>query len=100
MSERVGACERHVREGHNTGRRVSILTDGAQWELFHLVQAGNELESVSTYLLRPDARDTDGLLTWLEGVFVDGGTAEPMPRLSPPLSGPTSSTTTGSALSM
>ncbi len=52
-------------------RYVGVLTDGAEWHLYHLI--GGELTHVSTHMVDPTSPDVESLCVWLEGVL---GTAE------------------------
>jgi SAM-dependent methyltransferase len=59
-------------------RYVGVLLDGAEWQLFHLVDG--DLHAVSSFQLDATKPDVDGLSVWLEAVL---GTAEkivPAPR--------------------
>lgn len=46
-------------------RYVGVLTDGAEWRLYHLV--GQKLAEVSRFELSVAKPDADGLTIWLEG---------------------------------
>lgn len=59
-------------------RYVGVLTDGAEWRLYHLVD--NELHEVSVLHVDPVKPDVDGLLVWLEGVLATGDRIVPLPR--------------------
>ena len=48
-------------------RYVGVLTDGAEWTLFHLVN--EELAPVSTFMLDSARPQIDALCVWLEGVL-------------------------------
>ena len=50
-------------------RYAGVLTDGAEWTLFHLHQPSDELEPISTFEVRSNRPDVDGLLVWLESVL-------------------------------
>ena len=50
-------------------RYAGILTDGREWHLYHLSQVSDELLEVSSFEVRPEDPDVDGLLIWLEGVL-------------------------------
>lgn len=61
-----------------TGQRyVGILTDGAEWNLYHLV--GTQLEPVSTFEVDPAHPDVDGLRLWLDGVLATTEAIAPTP---------------------
>ena len=55
-------------------RYVGVLTDGAEWHLYHL--ADGKLHAVSTFTVDAKKPDVDGLSVWLEGVL---GTAAVVP---------------------
>ncbi len=52
-------------------RYVGVLTDGAEWHLYHLIRG--ELTHISAHTVDPTTPDVDALCVWLEGVL---GTAE------------------------
>jgi hypothetical protein len=58
-------------------RYVGVLTDGAEWDLYHL--ADDKLHAVSTFTVDAKKPDVDGLSVWLEGVL---GTAAVVPTPS------------------
>jgi SAM-dependent methyltransferase len=60
-------------------RYVGILTDGADWRLFHL-QPDNTLQQVSVFLLQNAEEDTDRLLVWLGAVMATEKDLSPSPR--------------------
>lgn len=60
------------------GRYVGILTDGAQWRLYHL--HGDALELVSVHQLNKTAPGTDELLVWLESVMSTLTAIKPLPE--------------------
>ena len=60
------------------GRYVGILTDGAQWRLYHL--RGDALELVSVHQLNKNAPDTGELLVWLESVMSTLTAIKPLPE--------------------
>ena len=60
------------------GRYVGILTDGAEWRLYHLKDG--VLERVSTYTLSKQHPDTDELLVWLETVMSTQTAIKPVPE--------------------
>lgn len=63
---------------HDMGQRyVGVLTDGAEWHLFHL--SGASLEPVSTFLLDPVRPQVDSLCVWLEAVLATGEQIAPTP---------------------
>ena len=55
-------------------RYVGVLTDGAEWHLYHL--ADDKLNAISSFLVDPKRPDVEGLSVWLEGVL---GTAAIVP---------------------
>jgi SAM-dependent methyltransferase len=59
-------------------RYVGVLTDGAEWQLFHLVEG--EPREVNSFLLDAAKPDVDGLCIWLEGVLATAEKIEPAPR--------------------
>ncbi len=59
-------------------RYVGVLTDGAEWHLYHLDD--DELELVTSYTVDPGAVNIDGLLVWLEGVLATSSRVHPTPR--------------------
>lgn len=62
----------------NLGRRyVGVLTDGAEWRLYHLV-AGRLVEA-SSMVVAPDRPDVRGLCDWLEGVLATLSKVKPLP---------------------
>ena len=60
------------------GRYVGILTDGAQWRLYHL--NSDALELVSEHRLNKNSPDTKGLLVWLESVMSTLTAIKPLPE--------------------
>lgn len=58
-------------------RYVGVLTDGAEWLLYHLLDG--ELRHVSTFLLDDKKPDIDGLEVWLEGVLATSEKVKPTP---------------------
>jgi hypothetical protein len=61
-------------------RYVGLLTDGAEWELLHLHQPYEMLESISTFQVKAEDPDVDALLVWLEGVLSTGEQLVPTPQ--------------------
>ncbi len=59
-------------------RYVGVLTDGAEWHLYHLVE--DELSLVSSLVIDPKNPDVEGLLLWLEGVLATADQVRPTPR--------------------
>jgi SAM-dependent methyltransferase len=60
------------------GRRyVGVLTDGAEWRLYHLV--AGRLEEASSIVISPDRPDVNGLCDWLEGVLATLSRIRPLP---------------------
>lgn len=58
-------------------RYVGVLTDGAEWHLYHLERG--ELQPVSSYTVDPVSVDIDGLIIWLEGVLATSDRVHPTP---------------------
>lgn len=58
-------------------RYVGVLTDGAEWHLYHL--DGNDLKLVSSFELVPGALDHEGLIVWLESVLTTAQRIIPTP---------------------
>jgi len=79
-SEAVNQLAGYVRQRvTQTGARYAgVLTDGAEWLLFHL--DGDELRLVSRLELSPTAPDTAGLTVWLDGVLATATGLLPVPR--------------------
>src|SRR5207245_11146594 len=64
-----------------TGQRyVGILTDGAEWQLYHLRLHDESLALVSRFAVNPANPDVDGLIVWLEGVLSTRTAIPPIPR--------------------
>jgi hypothetical protein len=62
----------------NTGQRyVGVLTDGCEWHLYRLTDG--KLGIVSSFILRTDQPDVEGLCVWLEGVLATGEAIAPTP---------------------
>ena len=60
------------------GRRyVGVLTDGAEWRLYHLVSG--HLEEASSITVSVDRPDVEGLCDWLEGVLATLSKVRPLP---------------------
>jgi len=59
-------------------RYAGILTDGAEWRLYHLVD--DELEEVSHFELTPGRPDVEGLVVWLEGALATAEAIAPTPK--------------------
>ena len=60
-------------------RYVGILTDGAEWSLYHLTPAGT-LQEVSTHSVSAADPDVDSLVVWLEGVLATREQVVPTPQ--------------------
>jgi SAM-dependent methyltransferase len=67
--------ERSKELGH---RYVGVLTDGAEWRLYHLTVAGT-LQVVSSLELDPHQPDLEGLIVWLESVLATTDQVPPTP---------------------
>jgi hypothetical protein len=59
-------------------RYTGILTDGAEWRLYHLVE--DALEEVSRFELAGALPDAEGLIVWLEGALATAEAIAPTPR--------------------
>lgn len=59
-------------------RYVGVLLDGADWELFQLVDT--DLQSASSFQLDATKPDVDGLCIWLEAVLATTEKITPAPR--------------------
>jgi SAM-dependent methyltransferase len=59
------------------GRYVGVLTDGSEWQLYHLDDG--KLREVSAFTLDPRALDVDGLVIWLDGVLATADQITPTP---------------------
>ena len=59
-------------------RYVGVLTDGADWRLYHL--AGNEFVEVSRFELTRKNADAEALAIWLEGALATAAQINPTPR--------------------
>jgi hypothetical protein len=59
-------------------RYVGILTDGAEWHLYHLAPDGI-LGLTATFTVDTANPDVDGLVIWLEGVLATGDQLTPTP---------------------
>lgn len=59
-------------------RYVGVLTDGADWYLYHLVDG--ELQEVSSLQLDPASPDAERLCVWLEAVLATRERIEPTPK--------------------
>ncbi|MFF7046139.1 N-6 DNA methylase [Streptomyces massasporeus] len=58
-------------------RYVGVLTDGAEWHLYHLV--GSQLQLAGSLEVNPTAPDVDGLVVWLESVLRTAQRITPTP---------------------
>lgn len=78
-SEAVEQLAGYVRDRINiTGARyVGVLTDGAEWQLYHL--DGAQLSNVSSFHLDPHAPNVDALILWLDGVMGTIDHLQPIP---------------------
>lgn len=64
---------------HQTGQRyVGVLTDGAEWHLYHLV--ADEMALVSSFTLDARNPQVELFCVWLEGVLATGHQIVPTPR--------------------
>jgi len=60
-------------------RYVGVLTDGAEWLLYHLAPSGTLEHVGDTLHVDPTQPDVDALLIWLEGVLATGQQIVPTP---------------------
>jgi hypothetical protein len=60
-------------------RYVGVLTDGAEWRLYHLTPDDVLEQAGETLLVNAGEPDLDGLLIWLEGVLATGQQIVPTP---------------------
>lgn len=60
-------------------RYVGILTDGAEWALYHLDHETSALQLVSRFELSEQSPDVDGLRNWLDGVLATADHVTPTP---------------------
>jgi len=58
-------------------RYVGVLTDGAEWHLYHL--DGDALRLVSSFVVDPASPNVEGLVVWLEGVLATAEKVNPTP---------------------
>jgi len=79
-AEAVGQLAGYVRHRVQTtgARYAGILTDGAEWRLYHLT--GADLAEVSRFDLSPTSPDTAGLTVWLDGVLATATDLLPTPH--------------------
>lgn len=79
-SEAVEQLAGYVRQRSESvdQRYVGVLTDGAEWHLYHLND--DNLELVTSYRADPAAVNVDGLLVWLEGVLATSSRVHPSPK--------------------
>jgi hypothetical protein len=59
-------------------RHFGILTDGAEWRLYHLVGGVLRLAQ-SAYKVKPSRQAADDLVAWLEGILATGRAIRPTP---------------------
>jgi SAM-dependent methyltransferase len=59
-------------------RYTGILTDGAEWRLYHLLD--DKLEEVSLLEMTPSSADAEALIVWLEGALATAEAIAPTPR--------------------
>ena len=80
-SEAVKQLSGYIRDRtQELGHRYSgILTDGQEWNLYHLNQSSDEVTPVATLHVKPTDPDVEGLLVWLEGVLSTGEQLVPSP---------------------
>jgi len=67
----------HSRTQELQQRYVGVLTDGAEWHLYHLI--GANLQLVSSHYNDPASPDVDALCIWLEGVLATAEKITPTP---------------------
>ena len=80
VTKAAGQLAGYVRERTaETGQRfVGLLTDGADWHLYHLALNG-ELAPVAKFSLDRRNPDADGLCIWLEGILATRLQVAPTP---------------------
>lgn len=62
-----------------TGQRyLAVLTDGAEWRLYHRLDDG--LQQVASLIVGPSGPNVEELLMWLESVLASGQQIEPTQR--------------------
>ncbi len=78
-SEAVEQLADYVRARAETmgARYVGVLTDGVEWQLYHLDDG--HLHEVSAFELDPRTLDVDGLVIWLDGVLATADKITPTP---------------------
>jgi hypothetical protein len=59
-------------------RYVGVLTDGAEWHLYHLIRG--EMQAISLFEVDPAKPDVEGLSVWLEGVLATSAGIAPTPE--------------------
>jgi SAM-dependent methyltransferase len=79
-ADAVTQLEGYVRDRAETLRQryVGVLTDGVEWHLYHLTDAG--LNSVSSYEITGSTPEVESLVVWLESVLATGHRIAPTPR--------------------
>ncbi len=75
-TEQLGGYLR-LRQAVEGERYVGVLSDGARWELLHLVD--DTPQEVSAFEVDPDDPDAAGLVLWLEGVLATSSSVRPTP---------------------
>jgi SAM-dependent methyltransferase len=75
--EQLAGYVRH-RTAETGQRYVGMLTDGAEWRLYHLEPSG-ELALASSVQLQPASTDVDGLTVWLEAILATRTEIPPTP---------------------
>ncbi|HEV2171945.1 MAG TPA: SEFIR domain-containing protein, partial [Nitrospira sp.] len=79
----VKAAERHLdryisTRHEETGERyIAVLTDGAEWRLYHRVR--NQLERAASHTVDPSAPAIDRMIVWLEAVLATAKKLKPTP---------------------
>lgn len=59
-------------------RYVGVLTDGAEWHLYYLLN--DTLQLVSSFVLDPAKPNVEGLCVWMEGVLATAEKIKPTPH--------------------
>jgi SAM-dependent methyltransferase len=67
----------HTRQEATGSRYVGVLTDGVEWNLYHL--DGDGLRLVSAFSLDSRSPDTEALIIWLDGVLATEEAILPTP---------------------
>lgn len=79
-SDAIDQLAGYVRQRTETlnQRYVGVLTDGAEWHVYHL--SGDQLQPVASLELDANSPEVDDLIIWLEGVLATVDRITPSPR--------------------